>query len=150
MKFNRFFYAWPNVAEVDVGSENKSGFIKIWINRSMAKAFISEMLQKNSVERVISMLALCWHDKTGVSFIPARKSLYNILTNDILEKYSKKTNYSEEEILLEYNNYEYWNVDIVKNFLNEEYLSEDDIKIIKRMLSYEEIALKLLSEKNEL
>jgi ethanolamine ammonia-lyase large subunit len=117
-------------------------------------------MRRDGTEEVVRNITLCWRDMAGISLVPARMSLRDLLKDDILNRYDNEEYYFREEgdsdedltneILDRYNNIEYWDIDIVRDFVYEKYLSEDDIDIIRYVLPDDEVAEMLLLQKNDI
>ena len=163
-KHNRALDVKSNVLEVNAQTEKKNAWIKVMVSEGFAQALIRDWMGSElEKEESITDVQIVWNDKEGLTFTPANKSLRDLLREDIIERYDHpeyhgpydedeevSAEYSTNDILGRYDNSEYWAKDIVMDYLYEDYISEEDMELIRWMLPDDEIAVALLAQKGEL
>lgn len=163
-KHNRAIDVKSNVVEVTAQTGKKNAWIKVMVTEAFAQALLRDWMGADlEKEESITDVQIVWNDKKGLTFAPANKSLRDILREDILERYDNaehhspydedeevSAEYSTEDIINRYDSSEYWNKDIVREYLDEDYISGDDMELIRWMIPDDEIAVILLTQKGEL
>ncbi len=158
---NRAIPLKPNIMEIQAEEKKKPAWMKVAITDDLAKALMLDWMGSNIESSKIDNAQIVWTDKAGLSFSTAGESLEELLTQDILNRYDSQEYYDDylvyegadqstltENILDRYDNREYWDKDIAREYLDNDYVSDDDAELIKLLVSYEDIAEILLSAKS--
>ncbi len=163
MKYNRTVDVKSNILEISAETEKKTAWVKISVPEDFAQALMRDWLgAEERHENSIVNVDLKWKDVKGLTFAQAEISLRDMLKNDILERYDNEEYYDEhmideeasnvslvENILNRYDNIQYWSIDVAREYIDNEYLSEADIELIRYLVADDEIAYILLSKKME-
>lgn len=156
---NREIDVKSNIIEINAKTKKKNAWMKMYITEDLAQSLMRDWMavEDDSPDKAIEDIKLVWTDKKGLTFKGATESLRELLKKDIIDRYmhDEFIDFSSdlspmEYVVLLYNNVEYWNPDIAIKYLRNEYLSEDDIDLVWRILEPAGIAEELLNQKNEI
>jgi len=154
-RFNRELDVVSNIIEVNAATEKKNAWMKMHIPDDFAVALMKAMIFSvdNPERPTISDIKLCWLDSMGETASKNRKTLRELLQDDILDRYDNSEYWEIDEdgddigssnftrdILNRYDNIEYWDRDIVVNYFDEsDFFTRDDIELALRLVSPEEL-----------
>lgn len=163
LDINRNLSVKANTIEINAATSKKNAWIKVMVPDDFAKALMRDWMG-NEVEGAsmsLENVMLVWKDMQGLTFAESGKSLRELLRENILDRYDNPEYHDvfmddedasseglTENILDRYDNGEYWEADIAMEFMDNEYISDEDMELIRYMIPDDEIAVKLLTQKN--